>query len=67
LRVIAHRSGWPRRALFLTGSTLTTSSVWLICVVSCRILLAGDSVGGNLAAAMCLKAIMEKERVPDGY
>ena len=36
-----------------------------VCVAR-RLLLAGDSVGGNLAAAMCLKTIMEKERIPDG-
>jgi hypothetical protein len=31
-----------------------------------RIILAGDSAGGNLAVATCLKAIMEHKRTPDG-
>eukprot|EP01064_Diplonema_japonicum_P021962 TRINITY_DN3157_c1_g1_i1.p1 TRINITY_DN3157_c1_g1~~TRINITY_DN3157_c1_g1_i1.p1 ORF type:complete len:785 (+),score=183.35 TRINITY_DN3157_c1_g1_i1:67-2421(+) len=31
-----------------------------------RIILTGDSAGGNLAMAVCLKAVMKGVRVPDG-
>lgn len=47
-------------------TTLVHYTIIILDIIARRVVLVGDSAGGNLVAALTVLAIKEKVRIPDG-